>query len=424
MRLREQELPLDPQIERELAALDRALAGEAIDPDLESLAELALDLRARRPQPSAEAERTLDELAASGFPPRASDRLGRASRRVSDAIGGLRAKGARRLIPALGAATRVPGRGRGRGSPPVGSSTAGTVQVGPGARRATPSRQGTGRSSSRNRHPRQPTRRRYPRRVRHAPRPSMPTSHLPLGRPPKASPQAPPAASRPRTSTSSSPPPPATSVTPPTGCSTWSATTAASCSTPTSPAAIRRSRGPSAGARASSSESRPGSCRRRWATSRTSATSSRAPTAPWTSPSRFVSARKRIDTLTAARARLLRELGEASTIAEQQSIRARLRIVERRLAAAHDDLAKVQQRVHLVPVSVAITADEHADSGGAWSIGDAFHDAGRVLTVTAGAALVAAAALLPIALLAALGVAAWRGWVRRQRGRALDAPAG
>ena len=139
---------------------------------------------------------------------------------------------------------------------------------------------------------------------------------------------------------------------------------------------------------------------------------------------RFVSARKRIDALTAARARLLRELGEAATIAEQQSVRARLRIVERRLAAAHHDLARAQQRVHLVPVSVAITADEHADTGGAWSIGDAFHDAGRVLTVTAGAALVGGAALLPFALLAALGVAAWRGWVRRQRSRALDVPTG
>jgi hypothetical protein len=139
---------------------------------------------------------------------------------------------------------------------------------------------------------------------------------------------------------------------------------------------------------------------------------------------RFVSARKRIDALTAARDRLLRDLGEAATIEEQQSIRARLRIVERRLAAAHHDLARAQQRVHLVPVSVAIDADAKGDSGGAWTIGDAFHDAGRVLTVTAGAALVGAAALLPFALLAALVAAGWRGWVHRQRSRALDASPG
>ena len=75
------------------------------------------------------------------------------------------------------------------------------------------------------------------------------------------------------------------------------------------------------------------------------------------------------------------------------------------LAAARKDLRKAQQRVDLVPVGVEIVADEHAASAGAWSIGDAFHDAGRVLTVTAGGALVGGAALLPFALLAALGVA-------------------
>ncbi len=140
---------------------------------------------------------------------------------------------------------------------------------------------------------------------------------------------------------------------------------------------------------------------------------------------RFVSARNRIDALTATRDRLLQELGEAVTFTEQQSVRARLRIVQARLAAAHRDLARAQRRVHLVPVSVTITADsKDADSGGAWTIGDAFHDAGRVLTVTAGVALVGGAALLPFALLAALLAGGRREWVRRQRNRALDAAPG
>jgi hypothetical protein len=137
---------------------------------------------------------------------------------------------------------------------------------------------------------------------------------------------------------------------------------------------------------------------------------------------RFVSARNRIDTLTAARDRLLQELGEAATLTEQESLRARLRIVEARLAGAHRDLAKAQRRVQLVPVSVAITADRKASpAGGEWTIGDALDDAGRVLTVAAGVALVAGAALLPFALLAALVAGARREWVRRQRNRALDA---
>jgi hypothetical protein len=135
---------------------------------------------------------------------------------------------------------------------------------------------------------------------------------------------------------------------------------------------------------------------------------------------RFVSDNKRIEDLTAARDRLLRQLGEATTIPEGQSIRARLRILQVQLAAARKDLRKAQQRVDLVPVGVEIVADEHAAAAGAWSIGDAFHDAGRVLTVTAGGALVGGAALLPFALLGALAVAARRGWVRRQRSRALD----
>ena len=55
---------------------------------------------------------------------------------------------------------------------------------------------------------------------------------------------------------------------------------------------------------------------------------------------RFVSARKRIDALTASRDQLLQELGQAVTITEQQSIRARLRIVQAQLAGAHHDLAR------------------------------------------------------------------------------------
>ena len=78
---------------------------------------------------------------------------------------------------------------------------------------------------------------------------------------------------------------------------------------------------------------------------------------------RFVSDRKRIDDLTTERDTLLRQLGEAPTIAERQSIRARLRIVGSQLATARKDLATAQQRVHLVPVGVTIVADEARSLG-------------------------------------------------------------
>src|SRR5689334_17134907 len=105
MRLREADLPLDPEVERRLDAIDDALAGRRVDPDLEDLALLAVEIRSARTGPSAEAEQVLDALAADGFPPRVSDRAGRASRRLADALGAFRAASPRRIIPALAAVT-------------------------------------------------------------------------------------------------------------------------------------------------------------------------------------------------------------------------------------------------------------------------------------------------------------------------------
>ncbi len=425
MRLREREVPLDPEIERELEAIDGALAGEAVAPDLEALAELALELRAERPQPSAEAEELLDELAASGFPPRASDRLGRASRSVSDAFGGFRRRGAGRLVPAFGAAT-VFLVAAGIGISASGVFDSGQSGVAPQSPPGNPelARKGADIQSQA----------------------AMPSARAPsesahgavgfaaggLRRESRVTNQAAPLAAL-------------------TGPTQRQQAQNVDLDLSTAPDdfrdaadgvldVVRDHRGFVLSSHVSGGDPGVKGAERGHASfelripagelsaamgdlsdlghvlSRTDGTLDIT--------DRFVSARQRIDALAAARARLLRELGEAATIEEQQSIRARLRIVERRLAAAHHDLARAQQRVRLVPVSVAITADEHADTGGAWSIGDAFHDAGRVLTVTAGAALVGGAALVPFALLAALGAAAWRGWVRRQRARALDVPTG
>ncbi len=414
MRLREHELPLDPEIERELEAFDRALAGETVDPDLEAVAELALELRAERPQPSAEAEELLDDLAARGFPPRASDRLGRASRRASEAAAGLRSRGARRLIPALGAATVF------LVAAGVGVSASGVFDRG---------QDGTEPTGSQGR-----------------PEPAAVLgADVRNGSAPQEQFSSPNVTASGQISRASRP------TVGDLGPVKRHVAQNVDLELATAPDdfrdaadgvldVVRDHRGFVLSSHVSGGDPGVKGAERGHASfelrlpagelsaamgdlsnlghvvSRTDGTLDIT--------DRFVSARKRIDALTAARARLLRELGDAVTIAEQQSIKARLRIVERRLAAAHHDLARAQQRVHLVPVSVAITADEHADTGGAWSIGDAFHDSGRVLTVTAGAALVGAAALLPFALLTALAAAAWRGWVRRQRGRALDVPAG
>jgi uncharacterized protein DUF4349 len=139
--------------------------------------------------------------------------------------------------------------------------------------------------------------------------------------------------------------------------------------------------------------------------------------------SRFVSARKRIAALEKTRQNLLGQLADAVTVFEQESIRRRLAIVEAQLSAAQDDLDAARQRVNLVPVSVTIDADRglgEGGDGGGWSLGDAVDDAGRVLSVTAGVLLVSAAVLGPLAILAALIWLGTRAAARLRRERALD----
>lgn len=433
MRLREREMPLDPEIERELEAIDHALAGRRVGPALEELAMLAAEIRAERPQPSAEAEEALDGLAASGFPPRASDRLGRASRRASDAFAGLRGRSARRLIPAVGtAAVLLVAAG-------VGISASGVFEGGQSGSepRGAVSRPATAGNASADR-----------------PEPQFELPNVSAARKQSATRYRSSGADTRALGALQAHLPPINRD----GAQGFVAGAAGrkqaqNVDLELSAApddfrdaadgvldVVRDHRGFVLNSHVSAGDPDVKGAQRGHASfelripaqelsaamgdlsdlghvvSRTDGTLDIT--------KRFVSARKRIDALAATRNSLLRQLGEAATVGEQQSIRARLRIVERRLAAAHHDLAKARQRVQLVPVSVAITADGKATAGGAWTIGDAFHDAGRVLTVTAGAALVGGAALLPLAVLGAIGAAGWRGWVRHQRSRALDATSG
>ena len=59
---------LSPVAERELAAVDDALAGRRVDPDLTGLAELALLLRDERPAPTSAFTNQLDRSVRVGFP--------------------------------------------------------------------------------------------------------------------------------------------------------------------------------------------------------------------------------------------------------------------------------------------------------------------------------------------------------------------
>jgi hypothetical protein len=136
--------------------------------------------------------------------------------------------------------------------------------------------------------------------------------------------------------------------------------------------------------------------------------------------SRFLAAKRRIAALEDSRRELLAKLADATTAAEQESIKRSLRIVEGQLTDAQEAFDSVRRRVQLVPVSVTISADRELSGGGGWSIGDAFDDAGRVLEVAAGVLIVSAAVLLPVGLLCVIAWLAAREVTRRRREGALD----
>jgi Domain of unknown function (DUF4349) len=135
---------------------------------------------------------------------------------------------------------------------------------------------------------------------------------------------------------------------------------------------------------------------------------------------RFDAAQTRVDDLETQRQHLLRQLAHAVTITEQESLKQRLRIVENQLADAQDHLGHLQTRIRLVPVTVEIRGQEGVDSGGAWSIGDAFHDAGQVLTVIVGILLISLAVLAPLGLIGAVAWITARAVIRRRREDALE----
>jgi hypothetical protein len=120
---------------------------------------------------------------------------------------------------------------------------------------------------------------------------------------------------------------------------------------------------------------------------------------------------------------LLKQLASADTDAERAAVKAQLRFQHRRVAALRSTLAGLRHRANLSRVSVDVVTGDAigftTGGDGQWTIGDAVHDAGRVLAVAAGVALVGLAALAPLAILALVSWAAFRAWIRASRERAL-----
>ncbi|MFP5389608.1 MAG: DUF4349 domain-containing protein [Thermoleophilia bacterium] len=117
---------------------------------------------------------------------------------------------------------------------------------------------------------------------------------------------------------------------------------------------------------------------------------------------------------------LLAQLSSSEIESEREAIAAELRAERQHAARLRKQLASLHQRTAYSRVLVRIQSGASTESGSAWGIGDAFHDAGRILGIAAGVTLVGLAVIAPLALLCLLAWLAQRLWLRSRRERALD----
>jgi hypothetical protein len=118
---------------------------------------------------------------------------------------------------------------------------------------------------------------------------------------------------------------------------------------------------------------------------------------------------------------LLAQLEGTETESGREAVEAELAGERRHRARLRAQLQHLERRADYSRVLVRIEtggADE-SSGGGAWGIGDAMDDAGKILAVAAAVTVVALAILGPIALIALLAWLAHRAWVRRERRRVL-----
>lgn len=116
---------------------------------------------------------------------------------------------------------------------------------------------------------------------------------------------------------------------------------------------------------------------------------------------------------------LLSQLEAAETESEREAVEAELAQERRHRSRLRGQLQGLERRADYSRVLVRIETGAANSSGGAWGVGDALDDAGKILAVAAAVAVVALAILGPITLIALLAWLAHRAWVRRERRRVL-----
>lgn len=135
----------------------------------------------------------------------------------------------------------------------------------------------------------------------------------------------------------------------------------------------------------------------------------------------YVSAKDRLVGLRAERDNLASRIRDASTDAEVEALQSQLAGVNRQIADAKSELNEVETRAQLATLTIVVTSEgAGTDDDGGWSFGDALDDAGKVLEVGAGVALISAAVLLPLTIIAAIAYFVISAANRRSRERALD----
>lgn len=137
----------------------------------------------------------------------------------------------------------------------------------------------------------------------------------------------------------------------------------------------------------------------------------------------FTSAQSRLTDARAERRGLLRALERATTQAQIDSLKARLRSVGARIGSLKGQLASLKRRADLATVDFTVRGtgtSSEIGGGGDWTPGDAAGDALRVLEVLAGILLIGLAVLVPAALVGAAIAYGVRFGRRRRRETALD----
>jgi hypothetical protein len=120
---------------------------------------------------------------------------------------------------------------------------------------------------------------------------------------------------------------------------------------------------------------------------------------------------------------LLAQLAATETDAKRAAVEAELRAERRQVATLRSRLTTLRRRATFSRVSLRIETGapaDAADGGSSWGVSDALGDAGHILAIAAGVAIVGLAVLGPLVLIAVLAWLASRAWLRYSRERALD----